>query len=888
MSDPVTRLNAALEGRYTIESKLGEGGMATVYLADDVKHNRQVALKVLKPELAAVVGAERFLTEIQVTAKLQHPHILPLFDSGEADGFLFYVMPYIEGETLRDRIDREKQLPVDEAVGIATAVATALQTAHEQGVIHRDIKPANILLSRGEPLVSDFGIALAVGAAGGSRLTETGLSVGTPYYMSPEQATGDQPVGASTDTYALGSVLYEMLVGDPPYAGSTAQAVLGKIIAGKLVSVTEQRPSVPANVDAAVRGALEKLPADRFASVRDFVRALGDPGFRYGELAQEGVGASAGSWKRRTLGFATTTAVLAMALAWSLLSPEAPRPVERFASPFGDADQPIFGGDRGFNLSPDGSSLVYRGLGEGGAGPQLWVRRWNDLDPLPVRGTAGAVMPAVSPDGERLAFMQGGQVMVLSFEGGPVITLGPGLFPRWGPDGYIYASGDSGTVRIPATGGPVEQVTRQGEGEVFHFVSDLLAGGNSALLVVGRPDNSAEIRALNLNTGETRSLTDGEFPRYAESGHLVYLFEGVLMAARFDPGAMELLASPVAIVDGVSAFALSDDGKLFYSRGGSSGAAVPRQLVWMNRAGEATPVDSDWWFDRGGPNSGWSISPDGTRIALRTLTEDGYDIWVKELDDGPLSRLTFDQSQDRKPRWAPDGETVTFLSNRAGNLDVWSRRADGTGSAELVFDHEVALAQGFWSPDGEWLLLRSGGAGGVEGGRDILAVRPGVDSVAQPLLAEEYDESAPAISPDGSWIAYLSTETGREEVFVRPFPDVDAGKAQVSTEGGIMPYWAHNGRELFFLDPSTRAMMAAEFETTPRFRVVEREPLFTLPSEYQTTPVGLQYDVTQDDQRFLMARSYEGAGAEEGDEGETNAFVLVQNFFEELKQRVGN
>ena len=298
MSDPVTRLNAALEGRYAIERELGEGGMATVYLADDIKHERKVALKVLKPELAAVVGAERFLAEIKTTANLTHPNILPLHDSGEADSFLFYVMPYLEGESLRDRIDRERQLPVDEAVRIATAVANALDHAHRHKVIHRDIKPANILLQDGEPVVADFGIALAVGAAGGGRLTETGLSLGTPYYMSPEQATGDQAVGASTDTYALGSVLYEMLVGEPPYPGTTAQAVLGKIIAGKPVSATDERPSIPANVDAVVRKALEKLPADRFTSAQDLVRALGDEHFRYGEAVAGVDGAVASLWKR--------------------------------------------------------------------------------------------------------------------------------------------------------------------------------------------------------------------------------------------------------------------------------------------------------------------------------------------------------------------------------------------------------------------------------------------------------------------------------------------------------------------------------------------------------------------------------------------------------------
>ncbi len=254
MSDPITRLNAALEGRYTIEREIGEGGMATVYLAEDLKHHRKVALKVLKPELAAVVGAERFLTEIQTTASLQHPHILPLFDSGEADSFLYYVMPYVEGESLRDRLDREHQLPVDEAIRIATDLAEALDYAHRQKVVHRDIKPANILLHEGRPVIADFGIALAVGAAGGARLTETGLSVGTPYYMSPEQATGDSFVGPQSDMYALGCVLFEMLVGEPPYPGATAQAVLGKIIAGGPVSATQLRPTIPANVDAASAG----------------------------------------------------------------------------------------------------------------------------------------------------------------------------------------------------------------------------------------------------------------------------------------------------------------------------------------------------------------------------------------------------------------------------------------------------------------------------------------------------------------------------------------------------------------------------------------------------------------------------------------------------------
>ena len=337
MSDPVTRLNAALEGRYAIERELGEGGMATVFLADDLKHERKVALKVLKPELAAVVGAERFLAEIKTTANLQHPHILPLFDSGEADSFLFYVMPYVQGETLRDRIDREHQLPVDDAVRIATNVAEALDYAHSHGVIHRDIKPANILLQAGKPVISDFGIALAVGVAGGGRLTETGLSVGTPHYMSPEQATGDLSVGGATDIYALGCVLYEMLVGEPPYTGSTAQAILGKIIAGKLASATEERASVPANVDAAIRKALEKLPADRFGSAQEFARALSDPSFRLPVTLASSHGEGERSGQRRSalqVAFVALAGLAAgLGLGWYLHSP-GPRPIQRFSLSF--------------------------------------------------------------------------------------------------------------------------------------------------------------------------------------------------------------------------------------------------------------------------------------------------------------------------------------------------------------------------------------------------------------------------------------------------------------------------------------------------------------------------------------------------------------------------
>ena len=885
MSDTVARLNAALEGRYAIERKLGEGGMATVYLADDLKHGRKVALKVLRPELAAVVGADRFLAEIKTTANLQHPHILPLFDSGEADSFLFYVMPYVEGETLQGRINREKQLPVDEAIQIATKVANALDHAHRNNVVHRDIKPANILLQDGEPVVADFGIALAVGAAGGHRLTETGLSMGTPFYMSPEQATGDQIIGAQSDVYALACVLYEMLVGEPPYTGTTAQAVLGKIIQGAPVSSTSIRGSIPANVDAAMVRALEKLPADRFTGAQDFAKALADPGFRHGELVEAGVAAGVGPWKRLTIAGWSAAAVFAVALGWTLLAPEPPRPVERFESPFRDAQGPVIFNARSFNLSRDGSMVVYRGPGPSGGTSQLWVRRWGDLDAAPVRGTIGAVTPSVSPDGRELAFSQGFEIKVLAFEGGPIRTLTTGDWPRWGPDGYIYASVAGGSVRVPVTGGPADTVTQFTGDDADHIIFDFLPGGESALLHVGLPAGEFETRAVDLATGETKPLMFGAEPLYASTGHLVAWVDGTLMAAPFDPKAVELLGPAVALVDGVGSYAMSRTGSLVYMTGAVGGEVDDTELVWMTRSGGATPLQPGWAFDRGGTNSGWSLSPEGARVALRRRTEGNNDIWIKELPAGPLRRLTFDEGEQREPWWTADGQTVMYSSGELGDRTVWSRPADGTGVATLVHDDERSLGQGTWSPDGEWLVFRTMAVAPNEGTRDIVTLRPGADSVVIPLVATEYAEHAPAVSPDGRWLAYSSNETGRDEVFVRPFPDVESGKQQISTEGGIAPRWAHSGRELFYVDGS-QGFVAASIETDAGFRILGQETLFTIPSGY-LLGAGLNfYDVAPDDERFLMGRNYQGDEAEDGGGGPT--LVLVRNFFEELKERVGN
>ncbi len=326
MSDLLDRLKTALADRYAIERELGAGGMATVYLAEDLKHHRPVGVKVLRPELAAVLGAERFLREIEVTANLHHPHILPLYDSGEADGFLYYVMPFVEGESLRDRLTREKQLPLDDALQFAREVADALSYAHSHDVIHRDIKPENILLEAGHAVIADFGIARAVTAAGGEALTETGLSLGTPHYMSPEQATAEKDLTNRSDIYSLGCVLYEMLTGEPPHTGGSAQAIVMK---------TELRKSVPPHVAAATAKSLEKLAADRFATAKEFAEALMNSAFTLPTTQATAVAdaAATGPWNRLSVGLATALAAVATVAFWGWLRPasESPTHPVRFA-----------------------------------------------------------------------------------------------------------------------------------------------------------------------------------------------------------------------------------------------------------------------------------------------------------------------------------------------------------------------------------------------------------------------------------------------------------------------------------------------------------------------------------------------------------------------------
>jgi serine/threonine-protein kinase len=902
--DPISRLNAALEGRYRVERELGEGGMATVYLARDEKHNRNVALKVLKPELGAVIGAERFLAEIETTANLQHPHILPLHDSGEADGLLFYVMPYVEGESLRDRLDRDRQLGVDESVAITTKVAAALHAAHERGVIHRDIKPANILLSKGEPLISDFGIALAVSAGGAGRLTETGLSLGTPHYMSPEQATGDQNVGAATDLYALGCVLYEMLVGEPPYTGSTPQAILGKIIQAKPVSATEMRQTVPANVDAVIRKTLEKVPADRFRTANEFVAALGDSGFRHGH-AIDAAGttatpvASAGLWNRLTVAFATVAVVMTLAFGWALLRPDAPVAVSRFEVAAG-LDHTFLESNTGvgYALSPDGRTLVYEAVGEDGV-QRLWIRPLDEIEARPLAGTDGARHPVFSPDGTMVAFRSADDILAVPLTGGPARTLIEGQLERiggsyfdWSADGRIYfTSADDLTLirTIPTQGGEAVDFTVPHEGVNRVSLPHALPEEKGLLVTLRRNDVVEEsgIGVVGPEGGEVREILPGVSPRYVSTGHVLFVNAlGTLMSAPFDVDRLEVTGQPVPIVEGVAVrtpgmaaqYAVTGSGHLVYRTAESMGNSELDELMVVDLAGnaEALPLAPR----EIGNDQAVRWSPDGESIVFQSLGQ--LYTYNTVLNTTPR-QITF--VGGTRQVYSPDGTKVAFSSNRRGTvgLDLFVKDLNDDSPPRSIMTLDANQFMADWPAD-TLIVFEQRPTLAAAGRSDlwVLDISDPDNPEARPYLTSEANLARFTVSPDGTLAAYRSNESGQNALYVRSFPT--PGGPTIVYSGNVTGIsWSPDGGTLYAMTGLDQPVIAARLQRDPVPAVLGIDTLFVSPTGSKPAPGTVLHP---DGDRFILAVA---AGSTETTDEVRNPvhLVLVQNFFEELRQRMG-
>jgi len=904
---PGTRL-----GPYEIVAPLGAGGMGEVFRATDTRLGREVAVKVLphhlsdNPEVRA-----RFEREAKTVSSLNHPHICTLHDVGREGDTDYLVMELVEGETLAQRLEKGP-LPVADVLRLGGQIADALDRAHRAGVVHRDLKPGNVMLTRSGAKLMDFGLARATGMAGpaggsgvtvaalahsptvAQPLTAEGTIVGTFQYMSPEQLEGGE-ADARSDLWALGCVLYEMATGKRAFEGRSQASLIGSIMHREPPAVSQVAPLSPPGLDRLVQACLAKDPGDRLQSAHDIrmqLAWLAEGG------SQAGVPAPVAAARRGRAGLATMLAaagwlVAIAAVAWialrGLRTGEDPRGmVGRYEVVLGGA-APIsyFGNSEPSRLAltPDGRELVYTGGADGGP-MQLFVRPLDSFVARPIPGTTGALTPKVSWDGARVAYltMSPFTMRVASLRGGAPLTLLDSAFtsaPEWGPNGFVYFLRDLTIRRIPGGGGPVEDVVTLPAPAAGGRYARLkvLPGGHAALVTEVPPSGDrVTLLAVDLKSGRSGARLEGLSGHYvAEARALVYVTQdGTLMAVGFDLGGLATRGRPVPLFDGVSVRRSQSDltvgsGTLAYVLPGTN---APERICWVNRPGAVmAPVDSGWHDSE---FEAFALSPDGSRLAITIMSKgqstNRTDVWIKQLDRGPLSRLTFNGQSNGAPSWSGDGRWVSYISRRDNRWSLWRRQADGAGAEERVADIGRNFREARWSRDGAWLVASVSGASD-----DILVKHMGADSTLRPLLAEAgYDEFEPSLSPDGRWLAYASNETGTEQVFVRPFPDVQQGKWQISTDGGLDPVWSRDGRELFFRRASDgQVLEVADMAQGPALavrRVVLRAPAGT---EFEANERDRMLEVSPDGRRFLVSATMGG--------DHSGNLVIVQNFITELK-----
>jgi Tol biopolymer transport system component len=887
---------ASLADHYVIERELGQGGMATVYLAHDVKHDRSVALKVLRPELAAVLGADRFVQEIKTTANLSHPNILPLFDSGTADGFLYYVMPYVDGETLRDKLNRETQFAVDEAVRITADIAEALDYAHRHDVIHRDIKPENILLHDGRPMVADFGIALAVSAAAGGRMTETGLSLGTPHYMSPEQATAEKDITARSDVYSLGCMLYEMLTGDPPHVGASAYQIIMKIVTEEPAPVTKLRKSVPPYVAATVAKALSKLPADRFATAHDFAEALlgraavlGPGGAPTGMATAAIPGAAGPDSKARpsrlrdpvVLGLgAVTLASLAFALVPRGGEKAAALATIRYVVATSDSIRAVDNYPWPGAISPDGSTVVFS-VGRSGTAVQFYSLHTDQLDPRPIPGTEGAYQPYFSPDGKWLAFEQSGKEKKVRLDGSAPVNITDASNANgacWTARNEIILGSQGnfhGLSWVSAAGGETEALTEP----------DTASGVHDHVFPIGAGDGKTIVFSVWYGTLATEKLaatdrSDGKVVPLdimgvralaVLDGLLVYVqADGQVMAVPFDVGAKKVTGKPIPVADpvGVPSSTNGNAGIYISTRGAlleARGIARAR-LSWLSGTKRPEPVIPE-------PQSMYSpqLSPDGGRVVVTVGNDQKSDAWIRDLGLNTFSRITT-VGTVQWAAWTPDGKDLLFASPTSdGQGGVWEQPAAGGSPARLLFSRSEQVPTADMSPDGKWLAVTTLGP---SASWDLISVR--LDStppVAKNYLVTKAQERNPRFSPDGKWLAIVSDESGRDEVYLRSFPD-PSSRIPVSVSGGTEPVWARDGSGLYYR--ASGYVIKANLRLEPTLSLLSRDTVMATENFQGAQYFSASYDVSRDGKRLLALQT----------DRDDFQIVVSPNWITELRRKV--
>ena len=845
-------------------------------------------------------GSSVTLETARLLAALNHPHIAAIYGVEEADGVLGLVLELVDGETLHDRL-KKGPLPVSEALAIARQIADALEAAHEQGIVHRDLKPANVKVrTDGTVKVLDFGLAKALGddvavdPSLSPTLTamamRTGLILGTAAYMSPEQARG-QTVDKRTDIWAFGCVLYEMLTGHRAFEGDGITEVL--------VSVLEKEPDwtrlparLPAPIGKLLRRCLEKDRRQRLPDIgvarqelEELQNTKGDAEFAPSASVTRGAGV------RRTtsLALAILAAIVISAITtWMVTRPSPSRAVRlEIALPTTDGLPGLnaLGPGPVTTLSPDGRTLVYVATRNGV--DQLYRRSLDHLEAEAIPATQGARHPFFSPDSQWVGFLADRQLKKISLAGGPAVTICniPGNFggADWGADdrivfGHQNASvpEQQGLALVPAAGGVPTSLITYEKGETAHRWPHFLPDGDGIVFTSFVPKRGAQLEALSLKTKERRTLLRGTSPRYSPTGHLLFVRNASLWAVLFDTEHLSVTGDPVRIVEGVkvwgwgggdSEYALAGNGTLAYMSGPNVALADVNTLVWVDREGreEALPAPPR-------PYVAPRISPNGTKVAVTIFeTEQERDIWIWDVAGQVLTRLTFDPGPETSPVWTPDGRRVAFAARDekgTENTNIYWQAADGTGTAERLADTPNIKRPTSFSLDGKWLVAES-----LFVRYDLGIVNLEGERRAKLLLNAPFNEQNGDISPDGRWLAYQSNESGRDEVYVRPFPEVNTGRWQISTGGGTRPLWARAGGELFYYIPPGRVMAVP---VRPGATFTAGKPQVVVDGQYWAGPSIRTYDVSPDGKRFLMVK----------ETPEATRFVVVLNWFEELKRLV--
>jgi serine/threonine-protein kinase len=895
-------------GHYRIVEKLGAGGMGEVYRAEDARLSRQVAIKVL-PEVFSHDSERlaRFEREAKLLASLNHPNIAAIYGLEEADGKRFLVMELVEGETLAEWLSRGP-LPMEMALGVCRQIAEGTEAAHEKGIIHRDLKPGNVKITpEGKVKILDFGLAKAYQKEASvpdlsksptltDEMTRPGVILGTAAYMSPEQAKG-KPVDKRADIWAFGCVLYECLTGEGAFQGET----LTEIVAGILKSEPDWSrlpKDTPALVHSLLRRCLQKDPSLR-------LRDIGDARIEIGESIGQSAEVVSG-YRRYSFGWLTAGAAIillaGLLIGLAVRKPTQPPPffVVRAMIKLGSG-QWVDGMRRelelqrpsrtGVALSNEGRFIVYSAVKENPGPedkPRLYLRRTDQAEAKPIAGTEGGINPFLSPDDRWVGFWAGGKLMKVSIDGGVPVPLCVVVWPfgaNWASDNSIVFSPDEnmGLFRVSAEGGEPESVTTPDKTreEYSHRLPHCLPDGKGVLFTIMREsfDLQPRVAWLDLKTRKWRVLMgDAADARYVPTGHLVFLRQGTLMVVPFDLGRHEVTGQPVPAIANVmqalnvgnvyyntaaGQFSISDSGWLVYAEGG----ILPDQqnsLVWVDQKGRAEPIASVK-----APFFAPRLSPDGQRIADIPLGREQR-VWVYDLNRGTTSLLT-DEGKSNFPTWTLDSKRVVFGWSKTGPFNLHWRPADGSSATERLTTSDYHQNAGSWSPDGNTLAF-------VEihpsTGRDILLLDLPSRRITS-FLNSSADEYYPEFSSDGRWLAYMSDESGRQEVYVRPFPG-PGGKWLISQEEGLQPLWARNGKQLFYRSPDWGQVWVVDVHTDVEFSASKPRLLFKLPGLGGGVPIRT-WDLSLDGQRFLMVKMGEAKPTP------VTELVLVQNWFEELK-----